>query len=80
MDAAFAFAEPDQRKQGNLPEAIDLSHHLNLLARSRTANSLKGLYRYAGVPGMVSLAGGLPNPAIFPVSPLIAVRQSALIR
>ena len=67
MDASYAFADSGSARKNNLPESIDLSHHLNLLTRSRTANSLKGLYKYMGQPGMLSLAGGLPNPNIFPV-------------
>lgn len=68
MDASYAFADSGSARKNDLPESIDLSHHLNLLTRSRTANSLKGLYKYMGQPGMLSLAGGLPNPSIFPVS------------
>lgn len=54
------------------PKAIDLSHHLNTLARSRKANSLKELYQYANRPGMVALAGGLPSPEYFPFESLSA--------
>lgn len=48
MDASYAF--PDAKKDSastrtidEFPKAIDLSHHLNLLSRSRGANSLKSL-------------------------------------
>ncbi|KIY71393.1 aromatic aminotransferase Aro8 [Cylindrobasidium torrendii FP15055 ss-10] len=49
-----------------MSEAIDLSHHLSLLARSRKASPLKDILAYLHYPGMVSLAGGLPHPALFP--------------
>ena len=39
-------------------EAVDLSHHLSKVARERTLSPLKGLQRYYGKPGMISLAGG----------------------
>jgi hypothetical protein len=74
MDSAFAFTDLTISQDGQvvqkLPKAVDLSHHLTLLARSRQANALKGLYQYAGVPGMIALAGGLPSPEYFPVSPI----------
>ncbi|KAF8195928.1 pyridoxal phosphate-dependent transferase [Mycena galopus ATCC 62051] len=50
------------------PEAIDLSHHLSALAKARATSPLKGLQRYWGKPGLISLAGGLPSPAYFPFS------------
>ncbi|PPQ94958.1 hypothetical protein CVT25_003930 [Psilocybe cyanescens] len=49
-----------------LPEAIDLSHHLSVVARNRVVSPLKNLAKYFGRPGMISLAGGLPSPAYFP--------------
>ncbi|KAJ6569919.1 pyridoxal phosphate-dependent transferase [Mycena sp. CBHHK59/15] len=48
------------------PEAIDLSHHLSGLSRARQTSPLKGLQKYWGKPGLISLAGGLPSPAYFP--------------
>lgn len=64
MDAAFAIPSDkivsqngQLRSAGSgkkaLPNAIDLSHHLNQLALHRTPNQLKELYKYMGVPGMV---------------------------
>jgi aromatic amino acid aminotransferase I len=50
------------------PEAIDLSHHLSALAKARATSPLKGLQKYWGKPGLISLAGGLPSPAYFPFS------------
>ncbi|KAK0457241.1 PLP-dependent transferase [Desarmillaria tabescens] len=47
-------------------DAIDLSHHLSPTAAARTPNPLKSLMKYMSVDGMVSLAGGLPHPSLFP--------------
>ncbi|KAI0355373.1 PLP-dependent transferase [Trametes cingulata] len=47
-------------------KAIDLSHHLSDLARARETSPLKGLARYVGRPGVISLAGGMPSPDYFP--------------
>lgn len=55
-------------KVNELPEAIDLSHHLSLKSRSRTENVLKSLYKYMQQPDIISLAGGIPHPQLFPVS------------
>ncbi|KAJ7781266.1 pyridoxal phosphate-dependent transferase [Mycena metata] len=54
------------------PEAIDLSHHLSDLAKARHLSPLKGLQKYWGRPGIISLAGGLPSPAYFPFSDISA--------
>ncbi|GAA6061023.1 hypothetical protein JCM10212_001079 [Sporobolomyces blumeae] len=48
------------------PLAIDLSHHLSTLAKSRVPSPLKGMYKYFTRPGILMLAGGLPPPAYFP--------------
>ncbi|KAF5392412.1 hypothetical protein D9757_002328 [Collybiopsis confluens] len=47
-------------------KAIDLSHHLNRLSRSRVPSPLKDIIKYSEEPGMISLAGGLPHPGLFP--------------
>lgn len=62
MDSAFAIdgnvdlkqttkMVPTTATRADLPKAIDLSHHLNELARNRTPSSLKELYKYAVIPG-----------------------------
>ena len=55
-----------------LPKAIDLSHHLTEVSKSRETSPLKGLARYFGKPGIISLAGGMPSPVYFPVASLSA--------
>ncbi|SCV73613.1 BQ2448_6043 [Microbotryum intermedium] len=54
------------------PDAIDLSHHLSLLARSRMSSPLKAMYKYYTRPGMLMLAGGLPSPDYFPFDSISA--------
>jgi aromatic amino acid aminotransferase I len=56
----------------NRPMAVDLSHHLSLLARSRHPSPLKDLIRYMGVKGIISFAGGLPAADFFPMHSLSA--------
>ncbi|OJA14663.1 hypothetical protein AZE42_02405 [Rhizopogon vesiculosus] len=53
-------------------KSIDLSHHLSELSKARTTSPLKGLQKYFSQPGILSLAGGLPSPAYFPVSDVSA--------
>lgn len=49
-------------------KAIDLSHHLSDVSLARKVSPLKYLSKYQRVPGMISLAGGLPHPSYFPFS------------
>lgn len=49
-----------------LPEAIDLSHHLSAQAKARHPSPLKDILKYMYQDGMISLAGGLPHPSLFP--------------
>jgi aromatic amino acid aminotransferase I len=39
-------------------KALDHTHHLSQLAIRRDVSPLKGLFKYAGKPGMLILAGG----------------------
>lgn len=50
--------------------SIDLSHHLNAVSRSRHPSPLKEIVKYMALDSMVSLAGGLPHPALFPFTNL----------
>lgn len=54
------------------PKAVDLTHHLSAVARSRVPSPLKDIIGYMAVPGMISLAGGLPHPSFFPLHSLTA--------
>ncbi|KAL6309824.1 PLP-dependent transferase [Sparassis latifolia] len=53
-------------------KAIDLSHHLSDLSRARRPSPLKSLSKFFGRPGVISLAGGLPNEACFPFASISA--------
>lgn len=53
-------------------KAIDLSHHLSEVSRARTTSPLKGLSKYFGRPGLISLAGGLPSEDYFPFDSVAA--------
>lgn len=53
-------------------KSVDLSHHLSELSKARPVSPLKGLMKYFSQPGILSLAGGLPSPAYFPVSDISA--------
>ena len=54
------------------PESIDLSHHLSELSKARQTSPLKGLAKYFGMPGLISLAGGMPSPDYFPFASVSA--------
>ena len=45
--------------------AIDLSHHLSDVSRARATSPLKGLARFFGRPGLISLAGGEQQQYVF---------------
>ncbi|KAL0068926.1 hypothetical protein AAF712_003919 [Marasmius tenuissimus] len=57
---------PDITVGDRRPKSIDLSHHLNTLSRSRVPSPLKDIIKYMSEPEIVSLAGGLPHPSLFP--------------
>ncbi|WVQ70021.1 uncharacterized protein L199_008245 [Kwoniella botswanensis] len=73
MDSAFEFGtQPRYDASASLPKAKDFTHHLNQVSKNRAASSLKELYRYQGVPGMIVMAGGIPHPEVFPFETLSA--------
>ena len=47
-----------QEKRAVAPKAIDHSHHLSTISRARQISPLKGLQKYWGKEGLISLAGG----------------------
>ncbi|KAH8895551.1 aromatic aminotransferase Aro8 [Thozetella sp. PMI_491] len=55
---------------GGSSETVDLSHHINLKSRSRHPSPLKDIIKFMGYEGMISLAGGLPHPSLFPIHDL----------
>lgn len=49
----------------------DIESHLSREAKTRTLSTLsKFIFGFSGIPGMVSLHGGLPPPSIFPFKSL----------
>ncbi|GJJ07013.1 hypothetical protein Clacol_001211 [Clathrus columnatus] len=59
-----------EEKVSSLPKSIDLSHHLSNLAKSRNVSPLKDLQKYIQRPGLIQMAGGLPDPTLFPIETL----------
>ncbi|KAL4911473.1 hypothetical protein BDW74DRAFT_172932 [Aspergillus multicolor] len=45
----------------------DLSHHINRKSKARHPSPLKDIIKFMGQDGMISLAGGLPHPSLFPL-------------
>ncbi|WVW83022.1 hypothetical protein I302_105038 [Kwoniella bestiolae CBS 10118] len=71
MDSAFEYGtQPQPDASASLPKAKDFTHHLNQVSKNRAASTLKELYRYQGVPGMIVMAGAtiLAHDA-FPLDP-----------
>ncbi|KAL0949926.1 hypothetical protein HGRIS_009954 [Hohenbuehelia grisea] len=54
------------------PKAIDLSHHLSVIARARRPSPLKDLQRFFGKPGIIAMGGGFPSPLYFPFASVSA--------
>ncbi|KAK7699928.1 hypothetical protein SLS64_011359 [Diaporthe eres] len=46
---------------------VDLSHHINAKSKARHPSPLKDIIKYMGYDGMISFAGGLPHPSLFPL-------------
>ncbi|KAF2798832.1 PLP-dependent transferase [Melanomma pulvis-pyrius CBS 109.77] len=55
-----------------LPDPLDLSHHLTRSTIARQASSVKQFYKFFAIPGIAQLAGGLPNDKYFPYDTLEA--------
>ncbi|ODN83143.1 hypothetical protein L202_01343 [Cryptococcus amylolentus CBS 6039] len=73
MDSSFAIpAQDNAHTTSGLPDAQDMTRHLNRLAKHREANALKELYKYMAVPGMITMAGGIPHPEVFPFETISA--------
>ncbi|MEQ8841525.1 MAG: PLP-dependent aminotransferase family protein [Acidimicrobiales bacterium] len=55
-----------------------MSSLLSRQARSATTSAIRDLLEHAQRPGMISLAGGLPDPARFPVEELATIAERVL--
>ncbi|KAF3797529.1 Aromatic amino acid aminotransferase C56E4.03 [Colletotrichum gloeosporioides] len=49
------------------PSNVDLSHHINAKSKARHPSPLKDIIKFMGYDGMISFAGGLPHPSLFPL-------------
>ncbi|OCK76814.1 aromatic amino acid aminotransferas-like protein [Lepidopterella palustris CBS 459.81] len=65
-------AEYKPASESDLPEPIDLTHHISRSTKAREASSVKQFYKYFAIPGIGQLAGGLPNANYFPYDTLEA--------
>ncbi|KAL2136370.1 hypothetical protein VTI74DRAFT_4014 [Chaetomium olivicolor] len=54
------------------PAPVDLSHHFSEVTKRRTASEIKQAYKFFQIPGILNIAGGLPNVAFFPFDTLEA--------
>ncbi|CAI7587763.1 unnamed protein product [Penicillium glandicola] len=59
-------------------KAVDLSHHLNSKSNARHPSPLKDIIKFMSIEGMVSLAGGLPHPSLFPIHKAIITASNPL--
>ncbi|WYZ44990.1 hypothetical protein EsH8_VIII_000306 [Colletotrichum jinshuiense] len=46
---------------------VDLSHHINAKSKARHPSPLKDIIKFMSYDGMISFAGGLPHPSLFPL-------------
>lgn len=53
----------------DLPDPIDLTHHLTRATLARKASKIKDFYKFFAIPGIAQLAGGLPNDKYKPSHP-----------
>lgn len=60
MESLFISSPRAPPTSSRTVSSVDLSHHLNDVARRRKPSPLKEMAKYMGVPGMTSLAGGMP--------------------
>ncbi|KAJ5908451.1 hypothetical protein N7495_001133 [Penicillium taxi] len=48
------------------PQPLNLSHHFSYVSKNRLPSTTKSLYKYAEIPGIANLSGGLPHFTYFP--------------
>ncbi|KAK4204278.1 putative aromatic amino acid aminotransferase [Triangularia verruculosa] len=54
------------------PLPLDFTHHYSEITKRRNASTIKALYRFFQIPGILNIAGGLPNAQFFPYDTLEA--------
>lgn len=60
------------------PDQIDLSHAFASRTQRMRSSEIRNFLKLVGQPGVVSFAGGLPDPALFPVAKLQAAADRIL--
>ncbi|KAK4646512.1 hypothetical protein QC761_211150 [Podospora bellae-mahoneyi] len=54
------------------PMPLDFTHHYSDTTKSRNASKIKAIYKFFQIPGILNIAGGLPNAQFFPYDTLEA--------
>ncbi|KAI5862770.1 aromatic amino acid aminotransferase [Durotheca rogersii] len=54
------------------PAPKDMSHHFSDVTKARVPSKMKEFYKFFQIPNIGQLAGGLPNPQLFPFDTLEA--------
>ncbi|KAK3296904.1 pyridoxal phosphate-dependent transferase [Chaetomium fimeti] len=54
------------------PAPLDLSHHYSAVTKRRMPSKIKEAYKFFQIPGILNMAGGLPNADFFPFDTLEA--------
>ncbi|KAL2259644.1 hypothetical protein VTK26DRAFT_6621 [Humicola hyalothermophila] len=65
-------SQPFRPSETAKPAPVDLSHHFSAVTKRRTASEIKKAYKFFQIPGILNLAGGLPNVDFFPFDTLEA--------
>jgi 2-aminoadipate transaminase len=78
--ALEADAVPDQFSAGQGASSVDLwTSHYAQAAQTIASSAIRDLLKVTEQPNMISLAGGLPAPEIFPTEEIAAATERALI-
>ncbi|KAK4104971.1 PLP-dependent transferase [Parathielavia hyrcaniae] len=54
------------------PPPLDMSHHYSVITKRRQPSQIKQAYKFFQIPGILNIAGGLPNVEFFPFDTLEA--------
>ncbi|KAK4189603.1 pyridoxal phosphate-dependent transferase [Podospora australis] len=57
---------------GEKPLPLNFSHHYSEVTKRRLPSKIKAVYKFFQIPGILNVAGGLPNPHFFPFDTLEA--------
>lgn len=62
-----------------LPVA-DYNSYLSAISAARQPSAIRALVPFMNLPGMISLGGGVPNPATFPIDGLTFSMRGVEVR